>query len=256
MWDVISRLDFSWWGLVTNTELVDGLSPKALDATIRINFKDGHSWTVGIRELSSIHHKITFEIIAVEPEGIVSAAIHSIALSRVTASKDTTFVEWTTDFSSDATLEVVTDASFKRKEGLEDLAKIIAASSPRSPMSSTPLPSSGPVGVFIKGVQGNWARMLNGGYRPSDKDCEGQPIYEKIERSYQDSGVTLEYNALVGEWEIKKGDSVVARCESMDPVRLPHELAGSRWRVDEDEGDFAVQPSVTVSVVSIEQLMR
>lgn len=39
-----------------------------------------------------------------------------------------TFVKWTTDFSSDASLEVVTDASFKRKDALKDLAKIVVKS--------------------------------------------------------------------------------------------------------------------------------
>lgn len=133
VWEVVSQLDFSWWGLVESTELVDGLSPKCLDSTIRINFKDGHSWTVAMRELSSIHHKITFEVVSCEPEGLVSAAIHSISLERVTSSGGATFVQWTTDFSSDATLEVVTDASFKRKEALADLAKIVAASPRSSP---------------------------------------------------------------------------------------------------------------------------
>lgn len=132
VWDIVSKVDFSWWGLVESTALVDGLSARTLDATVSIAFKDGHTWTVAVRELSSIHHKITFEVIAVEPASLVSAAVHSISLQRVTTNPGATgatYVEWTTDFSSDATLEVVSDASFKRKEALADLAKI--SSSPR-----------------------------------------------------------------------------------------------------------------------------
>ena len=132
VWDIISQREFSWWTIVDNCILVDGLSFLTLDSSLRINFKDGHSWTVAMRELSSINHKLTFEVITCEPEGVVSAAIHSISLQRITTgSHSSTFVQWTTDFSSDATLEVVTDASFKRKEALDDLTKCVA-SSPRA----------------------------------------------------------------------------------------------------------------------------
>ena len=43
---------------------------------------------IAVRELSSIHHSVTFEVIASEPESLVSAALHSIALKRVHESYD------------------------------------------------------------------------------------------------------------------------------------------------------------------------
>lgn len=128
VWGIISRLDFAWWDLVDHTIVVDGLCRRCLDSTIRIHFKDGHIWTVAMRELSSIHHKIIFEVIACEPEGLVSATVHSISLERVTLTAGETFIRWTTDFSSDATLEVVMDASFKRKEALQSLANSVVES--------------------------------------------------------------------------------------------------------------------------------
>ena len=40
-WEVLSKLDFKWWNLVANSSLVTGTSNKELDATIKLEFKDG-----------------------------------------------------------------------------------------------------------------------------------------------------------------------------------------------------------------------
>lgn len=47
------------------------------------------------------------------PDLSVSSVIHSLNLKRVTAN-NTTFLEWTTDFSNDATAEVIQDSKFKK----------------------------------------------------------------------------------------------------------------------------------------------
>jgi hypothetical protein len=41
VWGILSALDFAWWGLVQSTTLVTGTSPRELDSTIKIQFKDG-----------------------------------------------------------------------------------------------------------------------------------------------------------------------------------------------------------------------
>lgn len=44
--------------------------------------------------------------------------VHTISLRKVT-SNNSTFIEWTTDFSNDATSEVVQDSAFKKLEAFE-----------------------------------------------------------------------------------------------------------------------------------------
>ena len=78
----------------------------------------GHSWVVAIRELSSIQHSVTFEVIESEPSIVVSSILHTITLRRIA---EETFIEWVTDFSSDVTANVVLDSQFKRKEAFVDL---------------------------------------------------------------------------------------------------------------------------------------
>ncbi len=70
-------------------------------------------------------------MISCEPASSVSSAIHTISLKRVSAGNDT-YVEWVSDYSSDASAEVVVDSSFKKQEAFADLTAAVAAvSSPR-----------------------------------------------------------------------------------------------------------------------------
>jgi hypothetical protein len=48
--------------------------------------------------------------------------IHTICLKEITADPTSTYIEWTTDFSSDATTHTVMDSSYKRQEAFKDLA--------------------------------------------------------------------------------------------------------------------------------------
>lgn len=120
LWRVISALDFRWWSLVKSSSLLHGASYRELDATIHVEFHDGQSWEVAVRELSSIHHSITFEIVNSEPAAAVSSAIHTISLSASTG-REGTFIKWVSDFSSDATHAIVQDNSFKRQEAFVDI---------------------------------------------------------------------------------------------------------------------------------------
>ena len=104
---------------------------------------------------------MSFDFIEAQPPVAFMSAMHTIALRKVTAT-NTTFVEWTAEFSSDADLgtcssysqggrsghtdvivrlcltcpcslslpraiAVIEDSRYKRREGLEDLAKAAAS---------------------------------------------------------------------------------------------------------------------------------
>jgi len=77
---------------------------------------------IQVREFSSINKSLTFEVISCEPAALVSSMIHTISLKEITADPTSTYIEWTTDFSSDATTHTVMDSSYKRQEAFKDLA--------------------------------------------------------------------------------------------------------------------------------------
>ena len=94
-----------------------------------ISYNLGASWVIAIRELSSITNSVTFEVIESQPESQIASVIHTISLKKVSDGgtlRVSTFVEWVSDFSSDATADVITDSSFKRREAFGDLEKASA----------------------------------------------------------------------------------------------------------------------------------
>ena len=71
-----------------------------------------------------VNYKIVYELVESKPSTLVLAAIHTISLKRVTHD-DSTFIELSSEFSSESeTKTVVEDSRYKKKEMLEDLARI------------------------------------------------------------------------------------------------------------------------------------
>ncbi|KAG9104218.1 hypothetical protein FRC06_004435 [Ceratobasidium sp. 370] len=92
-------------------------------------FKDGTSATVKLEEHSSIDHFITYSVITSEPALGYSSVLSQIRLYPITSGdhRGSTFVQWSAQFSGDAGVDVIEDARYKRKDGLADLAKALAA---------------------------------------------------------------------------------------------------------------------------------
>jgi hypothetical protein len=145
IWDVVSKLDFCWWSLVDRTELLSGSSRTELDATVRIYFKDGNAldtqqcssvsnissflgqrWTISVRELSSIRNSFTFEVTECVPAISVTSIVHNLCTRKITSlPTESAFIEWNTYMSSDISVEVATDSSFKRREAISDLTNYL-----------------------------------------------------------------------------------------------------------------------------------
>ncbi|KAG0220993.1 hypothetical protein B0O80DRAFT_472503 [Mortierella sp. GBAus27b] len=122
VWAHVRPVDLSFWTAVSKVDTFGGAGE--VGSSRKISFKDGAVQDVRIVELSDLAHSVTFEFIAAEPPVDFVSAMQTITLRRVTAS-NTTFVEWSAEFSSDAKLAVIEDSRFKRLEGLEDLAKAV-----------------------------------------------------------------------------------------------------------------------------------
>ncbi|KAF9982229.1 hypothetical protein BGZ65_003106 [Modicella reniformis] len=120
VWSLVRPVDLGFWKAVNKVEMNGG----AVGSTRKILFNDGAMQEVKVVELSDIAHFVTFDFIEAQPPVGFMSALHTIALRRVTAN-NTTFVEWSAEFSSDAQLAVIEDSRYKRQEGLEDLAKAV-----------------------------------------------------------------------------------------------------------------------------------
>lgn len=72
-------------------------------------------------EASLIRHSIAFEVIGHDPASSYTSALHTITCRRISTSNQC-FVQWETDFSNDATADIVLDSSYKKKEAFAALA--------------------------------------------------------------------------------------------------------------------------------------
>lgn len=125
-----------------------------LGSNSQLHFKDGVTWTLQVRgalvgpgrtrhhrhthllthphphppslktqvmEASLIRHSIAFEVIGHDPASSYTSALHTITCRRISTSNQC-FVQWETDFSNDATADIVLDSSYKKKEAFSALA--------------------------------------------------------------------------------------------------------------------------------------
>lgn len=120
VWSLLSNFNFSWWDLVDRVVFEGSGCASKVGSIANFVFKDGISWTVQIVEFSSIRMFVSFELIHSSSALPFTSAIQTISVTRVTAS-DTSFVEWVTDFSNDASAEVIADSSYKKLEAFTNL---------------------------------------------------------------------------------------------------------------------------------------
>ena len=92
----------------------------------KITYKDGSDWTVKLVEMSDIDTFLTYEVVSSSEALKAMSAVHTLRVRRVTATSQT-FVEWTTDFSSDANVAVIEDSRFKKLEAFKDLQQACTA---------------------------------------------------------------------------------------------------------------------------------
>jgi len=115
VWALVRPLTFAYNPNVSSTEVEDKKIASEVGAVVRVTYRDGTVQRVKVVELSDATYSVSWEVVESIPPVAYLGSIHSIRLRRVTDSNHT-FIEWTTDFSKDASQEVIQDQRFKQKE--------------------------------------------------------------------------------------------------------------------------------------------
>jgi len=124
VWGAIKNMDFKFSKSITQCrkEEDDGLGLGAFAMV----FADNTVQTVRVTEISErlpTKHTIGYELIGSDPSVSYSARMDTITISSVThGAEPCCFVEFSSDFSSDAAIDVIEDSKFKKQEFLDDLA--------------------------------------------------------------------------------------------------------------------------------------
>eukprot|EP00347_Sterkiella_histriomuscorum_P000132 403377048 len=108
---------------VKKSEFTQG-APGQIDSIVRIDFVDGAVWEIRLVEYSEVRRSIAWEVLTTEPAHKASSIQGSLTLKPVTKD-EMTFVEWVTEFSNDADIEVIEDQRFKKFDFFEDAARAL-----------------------------------------------------------------------------------------------------------------------------------
>jgi len=122
VWKLVRPLDFVYMPTVATVRLEDDNQQDSIGTSRTVIYNDGTKQVIRLLELSDARHSVTWELLQSEPEAKTMGVIHTVRLRRVT-SDESTYIEWKTDFSKDATTEVTEDARYKQRENFAALRK-------------------------------------------------------------------------------------------------------------------------------------
>jgi hypothetical protein len=123
VWAAIRIFDFDFLDTVKKVEFeTNEKNPSQVGNVRVIHYMDKTIQKVRLTELSDARQFLSYTVFESDPPIAVMSVVHTVRLRRVTAN-NTTFAEWITDFSADASQAVIQDQRFKQKERLEALKK-------------------------------------------------------------------------------------------------------------------------------------
>jgi hypothetical protein len=225
VWGLIRPLTFAFNTRVAGAEVEDKKSASEVGAVVRVTYKDGTVQRLKVVEISDAGYSVSWDVVESIPAVTVMAATHTVKLRRVT-DVNATFIEWTTDFSKDAGLDVIQDARYKQKEAFTAVAAAAGAPEAKEAPAKRPL-IGGPAGVYNpavarQGVVDLWNELQALQKAADDHANLTAPALSELSRRYKALPITWMPNwALAGL--TSEGTQVVA-----DDVRTKLNAAKTR----------------------------
>ena len=130
-----------------------------IGSVAKVTYKDGSNWTVRFSEFSEKHHRVCYELISAEPSTTCTSVQGDIQLLRI-SQDDTTFCSWTTEFSNDADLVIISDQKYKKLETFGNIQEtlgtkpVAAATGGATAATSAPVEEKKDAGGAAGGASG------------------------------------------------------------------------------------------------------
>jgi len=124
VWNRVKTLNFSFVGNVKSITLEKGTHESTVGALRTIDYNDGITQQVRLRELSEQHHFITWEVEVSIPKADYDAVTHTVRLWRI-SDRNQTFVEYTSDYSKNIDLQVMLDSKYKKLDFFRALRLLV-----------------------------------------------------------------------------------------------------------------------------------
>jgi len=122
VWGVAKVLDFHFLPNVAKVDLEEkGTTHSTVGAVRKVQYKDNTVQRIRLVELSDSQRYVTWEVIESTPAVTYSSVVHTVRVRRVTEN-NSSYVEFTSDFSRDANAGVIADSKFKKFDYFKALA--------------------------------------------------------------------------------------------------------------------------------------
>jgi len=127
VWALIRPLDFKYNPGVEKVAIEGKAGPAEVGGIRTVQYKDSKEDAkktvqhIKLVELSDATFTIGWDLVDSKPAIHAMSTSHTVKLRRVTED-NSTFAEWTTDFSKDASHEVIEDARYKQRDNFKYLA--------------------------------------------------------------------------------------------------------------------------------------
>lgn len=118
LWNQLQTMDFSWMPHLVECINENKGEAVKIDDLRTLKFDDGTVQIIAIRGLDSYDHTAMWELVSSDPAVSYSGAIYAVHLVKVTMTGET-FMQFTSEFTNDASAAVMMDQKFK----LEDYLK-------------------------------------------------------------------------------------------------------------------------------------
>ena len=126
VWEAVRSLQFDKWlpNIVKGVKWNSG-SCNEVGSEFELTYADKSVWTFRITEISENKRKFSYDLIMAEPSVTFSTMQNTWTLHKVT-SDNSTFIQWSSDFSNDVDSHIIQDNKFKKLDCFTELKKHFA----------------------------------------------------------------------------------------------------------------------------------
>lgn len=115
VWDILSPFDFKFLETLQSLQLAEGHATLTeVGSVCTATYTDGNYQTIRLTKLDKEQAELRYEVLEGKFQLPASTVSHKIKLHTITHSSQT-FVEFTTDFSSDVSLKDYVDSKFEKR---------------------------------------------------------------------------------------------------------------------------------------------
>jgi len=142
-WETVRDLNLSFLSTVASCTVDAGSSWSAVGSLRTVTYKDGTVQSIKLVERSDVTHELSWDLVTSNPPAHALSVGWTLKLTAVNWPSTAVFLEWTCDYSKDASAAVLADAKYKATDFFAAVksatkARLIAAANASASATGSP----------------------------------------------------------------------------------------------------------------------